>query len=96
VYCAGDPTNSNKCGNDTASPAWVTNFVGEDGFICKNENDFKDTGGNPILDPLTGKQYRSPQVNGKPKGEIADTVSAFGFVPLVKQADNTYCKTFTT
>jgi hypothetical protein len=100
VYCAGDPTNGNKCGNDTASPAYVTNFVGENGFVCKNESDFNDTGGNPILDPLSGKAYRSAQTGSgstaKPQGEIPNTISAFGFVPLVRQADGTYCKVFTT
>ena len=97
VYCAGDPTNGNKCGTDTASPAWVTNFVGENGFLCKGENAHKDSGGNPILDPLTGKAYRTaPTGSGQPTGEISDTIKAQGFVPLKKQSDGTYCVTFTT
>jgi hypothetical protein len=100
IYCAGDPTNGNKCGNETASPADVTSFVGENGFICQNETGFNNTHGDPILDPLTSQKYRAPQTGSgataKPQGEIPSTISAFGFVPLVQQADGTYCKVFTT
>ena len=91
MYCAGDPANSNKCGTDTASPSWVKNYVGENGFLCKNVAAHNDSGGNPILDPLTGVAYRTAT-----SGEIYTTIKQQGFVPLAKQSDNTFCVQFTT
>jgi ABC-type phosphate transport system substrate-binding protein len=96
VYCAGDPANANKCGTANPAAGWVTNFVGETGFLCKNQSAHKDSHGNPILDPLTGSAYRLAPKKGQPKGEIPKTISAQGFVPIKKQSDGTYCKSFTT
>jgi hypothetical protein len=96
VYCKGDPSNSNKCGTSAASPSYVTKFVGENGFLCKNQGGFNDSHGNPILDPLTQKAYRLAEVSGNPQGEIPATISAQGFVPVKVQSDGTYCVTFTT
>jgi hypothetical protein len=88
---------SNKCGTAPTAPSWVLNYAGEDGFLCKGENAHKNSGGNPILDPQTGKAYRTaPNSKGQPTGEIPDTIKAQGFVPLLKQSDNTYCVTVTT
>lgn len=97
VYCAGDPANANKCGNNSASPSWVKDYVGEHGFICKSEDDHLDSNNQPIKDPLTGAAYRLPaNLKGQPKGEISDLIKAQGFVPVAQQADGTYCVTFTT
>jgi ABC-type phosphate transport system substrate-binding protein len=97
VYCKGDPANSNLCGTAPAAPAYVTNFAGENGFLCSNESVHKDHLGNPILDPLTAKAYRlAPNSSGQPQGEIPALITAQGFVPLKKQSDGTYCVTFTT
>jgi ABC-type phosphate transport system substrate-binding protein len=96
VYCKGDPANSNKCGTAAASPSYVTKFVGEGGFLCKNQGGFLDSHGNPIVDPVTGNAYRLAEVGGQPQGEIPNTISNQGFVPLKVQSDGTYCVTFTT
>ncbi|MGN6379049.1 MAG: substrate-binding domain-containing protein [Gaiellales bacterium] len=95
VYCKGDPAKSNKCGTAAAATANITKFGGEAGFLCKGEAAFNDTHGNPIVDPLTSKAYRSaPNGTGQPTGEIPATITAQGFVPLKKQSDGTYCVTF--
>jgi len=97
VYCSGDPTNGNKCGSDPASPAWVQNFVGENGWICKGENAHKGLGGSFDTDPITGDVYRDTSpVGGVAKGEIPDVIRAQGFVPVEKQSDGTYCQSFST
>ena len=98
VYCAGDPSNSNKCGTDQGpAPSWVQAYMGEHGFLCKNDTAHKDSSNNPILDPVTGEAYRLPPgAKNTPVGELPDTISAQGFVPVPKQSDNTYCVTFTT
>jgi len=45
----------------------------------------------------TGVVYRTPTAIGAaPKGEIPTIISKFGFIPFVKQSDNTFCKTVTT
>jgi hypothetical protein len=98
VYCKGVTVNGAlHCGGATGTgPAqvWTTNFVGAQGFLCKGEAKFNDSHGNPILDPRTGNPYRSaPDGSGNPQGEIADTISANGFVPLKKFANGTYCTT---
>lgn len=49
-----------------------------------------------ILDPLTGKPYRKAAVHGQPQGLIPSTILQQGFVPLKKQSDDSFCKTFTT
>jgi len=90
VYCAA----SGGCGTANVAPADVTNFVGEQGFICQDESAFPSGAGGQ--DPFTGKPYRSAPVSGKPAGEIPTMITNFGFVPLNKQSDGTYCVTFTT
>jgi len=97
VYCFGDPSLSNKCGTAAKSPSWVTNFVGEQGWICKNESQHTDLGGKPDTDPITGVAYRTGTAVGKaPKGEIANIIRAQGFVPIEKQHDGTYCQSFSS
>ena len=99
VYCKGVSTAGVlKCGGSSPALAQTTKFMGTVGFLCKNESKFKDTGSNPILDPITGQPYRSaPDGSGNPQGEIPNTISQFGFVPLKKQGTTstaTYCTTF--
>jgi len=95
VYCAGDPTNKNLCGTAKKSPAWVTNFVGEQGWICKGESSHNDLNGKPDTDPITGAAYRTKSAVGKsPNGEIPDIIRSQGFVPIEKQHDGTYCLSF--
>ena len=69
----------------------MTDYVGENGFLCKSVVDHNDSGGNPILDPLTGATYRTTK-----GGEIYSIIKQQGFVPLAKQSDNTFCTQFTT
>jgi ABC-type phosphate transport system substrate-binding protein len=96
VYCAGDPSNANKCGTAPAAAPDITKFVGEKGFLCKNQGGFLNASNSPILDPITGAQYRTAEVAGQPAGEIPNTIVNQGFVPLKVQSDGTYCVTFTT
>jgi ABC-type phosphate transport system substrate-binding protein len=96
VYCAGDPANANKCGTTDTAQEWTTNFVGENGFLCKPLADHRNTSGHLILDPLTGKPYRKAALHGQPQGLIPSTILQQGFVPLKKQSDDSFCKTFTT
>jgi ABC-type phosphate transport system substrate-binding protein len=95
VYCKGDPTKANKCGTSTPASPWVTAFMGEAGFICKNEAKHNDHLGHAILNPQTGNPYRAaPGVGGAPTGDIPDIISAQGFVPLKKVGTGTaarYC-----
>jgi ABC-type phosphate transport system substrate-binding protein len=93
VYC-----NATTCGNGSRAALSVTNYVNT--FLCKNETKHRDASSQPILDPVTGKPYRSaPDGSGNPTGEIPSTISQFGFVPLKKQGTTstaTYCVSFTS
>jgi ABC-type phosphate transport system substrate-binding protein len=51
VYCAGDPTKSNKCGTASPANAATTRYVGENGWIC--------TAGHHTNNPITGLGYRT-------------------------------------
>jgi ABC-type phosphate transport system substrate-binding protein len=96
VYCKGTGSPL-KCGNNVVSSAWTTKFVAEGGFICKNESKFNNTSAQPILDPVTHQKYRgAPDGSGNPTGEIPNTISQFGFVPLKKQGTGSYCITQNT
>ena len=96
VYCKGTGSPL-KCGNNVVSSAWTTKFVAEGGFICKNETKFNNTSAQPILDPVTHQKYRgAPDASGNPTGEIPNTISQFGFVPLKKQGTGSYCITQNT
>jgi hypothetical protein len=61
-------------------------YVGEEGWLCKVEADHAD-------DPVTGANYRT---------EIADTITAQGFVPIPfgviggGDTNKDYCRLFTT
>jgi ABC-type phosphate transport system substrate-binding protein len=101
VYCFGDPSKGNLCGTDPASPAWVTDFMGENGWICEGENDHEDLNGNPDINPWGNPAlpYRNNTATGAVPNNnslIPLTISNNGFVPLEKQADGTYCQSFST
>ena len=67
VFCAGDPTNGNKCGNASPASAATQRYVGEGGWICKAG------AGVHVKDPTTGVAYRT---------EIANTIKKYGFAAL--------------
>jgi len=99
VYCAGDPTNGNKCGTQPKAPAQVTDFVGENGWICNGEQNHEDLSGNNDIDPWFGKPYRTTTATGKvptTAGLIPAAITSNGFVPMEKRSDGTYCQSFTT
>jgi len=99
VYCAGDPTNNNKCGTQPAAPGQVTDFVGENGWICNGENFHEDLNGDPDIDPWFGKPYRTATATGdvpNKNGMIPAAISNNGFVPMEKQSDGTYCQTLSS
>jgi ABC-type phosphate transport system substrate-binding protein len=83
VYCAA----GGGCGTASQAPSWVTNYVGEKGWICNQATTKHAT------DPLTGKNYGT---------EITGQIVASGFAPLkkgnigggVSGKDN--CRLFTT
>ena len=94
VYC-----HAATCGNSKVASVWTTKFIGEGGFLCKNETKFNTASppNNPILDPITHAKYRgAPDASSNPTGEIPDTISSFGFVPLKKQGTGSYCITQNT
>ncbi len=92
VYCNGTSTSCVKAGSATLK------FIGPSGFLCKNEGKFNNHLGSPIVDPVTGKAYRSAPSGSTPQGEIPATISKFGFVPLPESGTGTaatYCTTTT-
>ena len=101
VYCFGDPSKSNLCGTDPAAPAWVTDFVGENGWICEGEGDHLDLNGNPDINPWGNPAlpYRDTTATGHVPDNnslIPQAISSSGFVPVEKQSDGTYCQSFST
>ncbi len=69
-----------------ASSTAAVNYVGEEAWICKAD-------ANHAIDPTTGVNYRT---------EIANTISAFGFVPVPfgviggGDPNSDYCRLFTS
>jgi phosphate transport system substrate-binding protein len=51
VFCAGDPTLGNKCGNASPASAATVRYVGENGWLCK--------AGTHAKDPITGVGYHT-------------------------------------
>ena len=94
VYC-----HAATCGTSKVASVWTTKFVGEGGFLCKNETKFNAATppNNAIVDPITHQKYRgAPGTGSVPTGEIPDTINSFGFVPLKKQGTGSYCITANT
>ena len=72
VYSNGSNTNV-VSGFPAATPATI-NYVSEIGFLCKTQ---LNTAGQRVLDPTTGVWYHT---------EIANVITAQGFIPWPKQA----------
>jgi hypothetical protein len=55
VYCAGDPTKSNKCGTAAKSNTATVRYIGFNGWLCKATAH--------VNDPITGLSYRTEIAN---------------------------------
>jgi phosphate transport system substrate-binding protein len=93
VYCAA----AGGCGTASQASSSVTNYIGEQGFLCKKSIQTATTPKKNWVDPATGTVYRTPTAIGAtPKGEIPSIISKWGFIPFVAQSDGTFCVTVTT
>lgn len=85
VYCAGDPTKSNKCGTASPAASAVTKYVGENGWLC--------TASKHATEPISGLGYRSKMVK-------TINLFGFAALPLGATGGGTaftnYCRLFTT
>jgi ABC-type phosphate transport system substrate-binding protein len=83
IYCGAGA----GCGGAAKAPAYVTQYIGEKGWICNQDTSKHAT------DPVTHKNYGT---------EIASAISASGFVPVKKGnigggvSGKSYCRLFTT
>ena len=89
VYCAGDPTKSNKCGTAAKAATATVRYIGFNGWICKASNSHKAV--DPITGPTTAPRSptRSPSSGSchSPSGATGGGTTITNYCRLFQAAD---------